>query len=121
MPRILIVDDDEHIAKALSIRLRANGYEVEQAFDGPDAVRRVASFRPDLVVMDVNMPAGGGVLAAERIAEQSDCPVIFVTASTQPEIRASVEGVGAAGLFEKPLDTARFLEHVRATLDRSRA
>ena len=117
MSRVLIVDDDEHIAKALSIRLRASGYEIRVASDGAEAVAMVDEFAPDLVVMDINMPAGGGLLAAERIAETSGTPVVFVTASKRPELGEDVARVGGAGLFEKPLDTPRFLAHVRATLD----
>jgi DNA-binding response OmpR family regulator len=111
--RILIVDDDEHITKALCVRLRAHGYEVARAFDGLQAVEQAVAFEPHLIVMDVNMPAGGGVRAAARIGELMDTPVIFITASKQAEIRAEVESVGAADLIEKPLDTAHFLARVR--------
>lgn len=102
--RILIVEDDPHIAKALAIRLEAWGYE---AMVAPDAVLGLSSAvknQPDLALLDISLPAGSGFTVADRIQQLLPCetPFIFVTASKQPGLREKARLLGAAGFFEKP-------------------
>lgn len=122
MKKILVVDDDKKISKALAIRLKANGYEVHAAFDGLQAVSAARSFRPDLIVMDINMPAGGGLSAAERIGdlvETAGTPVIFITASKKDHHRIHARSLGATGFFEKPYDSEDLLSAIGDALDQA--
>jgi len=102
--RILIVEDDPNIAKALAIRIEAWGYE---AMVAPDAVLGLSSAvknQPDLALLDISLPAGNGFTVADRIQEllPNETPFIFVTASKQPGLREKARLLGAAGFFEKP-------------------
>lgn len=109
--KILIVEDDEKIAKALAIRLRTSGYDVTVA---PDAVLGLSSAlktKPDLTLLDICLPAGNGFTVADRIQEllPTASPFIFITASRQPDLRKKAKLLGAAAFFEKPYEPDELL------------
>jgi len=84
MPEILIVDDRQDLARNLAIRLKSLGYHTSLADDAVMALHAAVREAPDLIPMDVCMPAGGGLNAAEHVHDHptaSDIPVIFMTAS----------------------------------------
>jgi DNA-binding response OmpR family regulator len=116
--RILLVEDDEKIALGLEIRLKAAGYETLLAHDGLDAVNVAVKQRPDLVLLDISMPAGNGFTVAKRIqtAIPTPIPIIFLTASKRPEFRQQAEEIGAIGFFEKPFDAEELLTTISTTL-----
>jgi DNA-binding response OmpR family regulator len=112
MKKILIVDDDQKIALALVIRLRANGYTVSVAGDAIAAASQARTTKPDLILLDIALPGGNGFKLAEtflNMPETSDTPVIFITASHDPTLMQKVMDLGAIGLFEKPFDTEKLL------------
>ena len=114
--RVLIVEDDRVISLALGTRLRANGYEVLQAFDGLQGFMQATKHRPDVVLLDLSMPAGGGLSVASRMREMVDLastPIIFMTASKKPELAAAAKQYGAIGFLEKPFDAEAMLALVR--------
>jgi DNA-binding response OmpR family regulator len=118
--KILVVEDDKHIAWALTVRLKAAGYDVVTAPDAVLAVSMAVKHRPDLVVLDILMPGGNGFLVAERIQDLEamlGVPCIFITASKQPGLRDQARRLGAAGFFEKPYDAGALLATIRETLD----
>ena len=104
--RILIVEDDERIAKALAVRLTAAGYETRMAHDGLAGFRAAVVEKPDLVLLDISLAAGDGFTVAERIQHNipTPIPMIFLTASKRPEFRQKAQGLGAVGFFEKPFE-----------------
>jgi DNA-binding response OmpR family regulator len=117
--RILVVEDDKNIALALAVRLRAAGYDVVTAPDAVLAVSMALKHRPDLILLDILMPAGNGFLVAERIQDLEallGVPCIFLTASRQPGLRAQARRLGAAGFFEKPYEAGELLATIRETL-----
>ena len=117
--RILIIEDDHKIAFALSVRLGANGYPTWIARDGALGLGMAVSNRPDLVLMDIGLPAGDGFSLAERIKSHipADAPrFIFLTASKSPELRERAEKLGAAAFFEKPYEAEALLAAVKAAL-----
>ena len=118
MKKILIIDDDKHVADALGIRLRASGYGVLKAADGLEGLKLAAHHRPDLVVMDVWMPGGLGVLIAQRLKHigLGEVPVIFLTASKKQDVWEIAEEVGPAGFFEKPYDAKELLNSIALAL-----
>jgi DNA-binding response OmpR family regulator len=118
MKKILIVDDDEHIARALAVRLTVAGYHTFTAPDPAFAVMFVGMHRPDLVIMDICLPIMEGFGLAHRLngMHVGRIPVIFITASREPGLRESAMRMGAAGFFEKPYDADELLRAVRQAL-----
>ena len=112
MKKILIVEDDQKIAMALVIRLKANGYNASIAPDAIAGASQARVLKPDLILLDISLPGGDGFQLAEtflRMPETSGTPVIFITASKSPELLEKVMELGAIGLFEKPFDTEKLL------------
>jgi DNA-binding response OmpR family regulator len=117
--KILVVEDDKRIALALTVRLRAAGYDVITAPDAVLAVSMALKHHPDLMVLDILMPGGNGFVVAERIQDLEamlGIPCIFLTASKQPGLREQARRLGAAGFFEKPYDAGALLATIRKTL-----
>ena len=118
MTTILIVDDDKMIALALTARLKATGYEVQAAYDGMQAVSAAVKYEPDLIIMDINMPAGSGIAAAQRIQDlvaTTGTPIIFLTASQDPDIWREARQMGQA-VLSKPYDSDALMTLVADTL-----
>ena len=106
--RILAVDDETSTCEALAEMLSLWGHKVETAFDGTDALKKAAEFRPDVVLSDLAMPETDGLWLLRALKEDlPDCPVVFLTG--RGTIDAAVEAIreGAYDFIEKPLDTAR--------------
>ncbi|MFH0953734.1 MAG: response regulator transcription factor [Verrucomicrobiota bacterium] len=119
MKKILIVEDDQKIACALNVRLTANGYDVITAFDAMAGVSLVLKQAPDLVILDISIPAGSGFDVADRIRSlprMAGTPLVFITASRKPEFRARAEQLGAAGYIEKPFDDDELIAVIRRAL-----
>ncbi len=118
--RVLIVEDDERIAKALSVRLAAAGYETSMAHDGLSGFRAAVIQKPDVVLLDISLPAGDGFTVAERIQRNIPAPIpmIFLTASKRPAFREKAEGLGAVGFFEKPFAADALLRAVNKACGR---
>jgi DNA-binding response OmpR family regulator len=101
---ILVVEDDERLALAISLRMKAAGFETAVAVDAPSAVRCATQIEPDAVVLDISLPGGDGFLVAERIQAHTHKPtaIVFLTASKLPGLRERAKELGAAGFLEKP-------------------
>ena len=112
--KILIVEDDQNIAKALSIRLKSAGYQVTVAPDAMTAVATARKIQPDLALLDISLPAGSGFTVAEKVRELVviAIPIIFLTGSKQPGLRQQAQNLGAA-FFEKPYDADELLAAIR--------
>lgn len=118
MKTILIADDDKKIVAALALRLRFAGYNVITAQTGEAALRAVNGSHPDLVLMDIWMPAGTGLTVAESLrAGGCELPIIFMTASRKQGLWASAQEVGGSGFLEKPYDPVRLLKLVGQAVD----
>jgi DNA-binding response OmpR family regulator len=123
MKKILIVEDDQNIAKALAIRLKAAGYEITVSPDAMTAVAAAVKIQPDLALLDISVPAGNGFTVAEKIQElvATATPIIFLTASKQPGLRQKARELGAAGFFEKPYEAQELLTAIRRALGENEA
>jgi DNA-binding response OmpR family regulator len=122
--KILIVDDDPDIRQALRLRLRANRYETVNACDGYSAIAQAYKEHPNLIILDLGLPAGDGFVVLDRLREDdrlSAIPVVVLTArDPQSNERRALES-GAAAFFQKPADNAELLEVIRATLSQEGA
>ncbi len=115
--KVLLVDDEPDIRRIgeLSLR-RVGGWDVAMAANGADAVALVASFRPDVILLDVMMPSMDGpqtLAALRRVPEGADVPIIFVTAKVQRDEVARLLGLGAIGVVSKPFDPMTLPEEIR--------
>lgn len=115
MKKILIVEDDRNIARSLEVRLKSEGYEVAIACDAITGVNFALKLRPDLVLLDISLPAGSGFNVAERLQRllATMTPFIFLTASKQPGLREKAKELGAAGFLEKPYEGEELLTAIR--------
>ena len=115
MKRILIVEDDKNITKALGVRFGANGYEVAVAHDAMVATTTARHYKPDLILLDISLPYGDGFMLAERFSSThntSGVPIIFITASKKDGLREKAMDLGASDFFEKPFDSSKLLNTV---------
>ncbi len=120
MKKILIVEDDKDIAMALTIRLKSVGYDVKVAFDATTGLMAARKEKPDLMLLDVQMPAGGGFSIAERaqnLAGTVGTPIIFMTASSEAGLCARAEALGATAFLQKPVESEQLLHYISAAID----
>ncbi len=117
-PHIIVVEDEEHLAKGIQYNLCAEGYRVTTFGDGPSALRFLEA-RPgdvDLVVLDLMLPGMSGYAVCEAIRAERDTPVLILSARTLAEDRARGFDVGANQYLTKPFDLEEFLSRVRNLL-----
>jgi DNA-binding response OmpR family regulator len=117
--KILIVDDDPDLRRALKLRLRANHYDTVQAGDGYAAIAVAQKERPSLIILDLGLPAGDGYVVLERLQSSdalSDIPVIVLTARDSQSSEKKTLMAGATAFFQKPADNHELMEVIRATL-----
>ncbi|WP_280365301.1 response regulator transcription factor [Nocardia wallacei] len=116
--RILVVDDEITIAESVAARLRAEGFTVETAHDGPGAVAAAETLEPDLVVLDVMLPGFDGLEVCRRIQAARPVPVLMLTARADETDQLIGLGVGAAGYLTKPVSLRVLTARVHALLRR---
>ena len=117
--KILIADDDESLVKVLTSRLRQHGYDVIHAFDAIQAMSMAMSRNPDLIILDIKMPAGTGKGALEKLknsATTSPIPVIVITGYSDENLRKFADEKGAVDFFEKPFEVEVLLESIGRVL-----
>lgn len=118
--RVLVVEDDGPIRSSLDVALHGEGYEVTAL---PDATRLhdvVETFRPDLAILDVHLPAGpNGFGAARQLRAESDLPILFLTAADGIDDRLSGFDAGGDDYLVKPFSMAELLARVHALLKRA--
>jgi two-component system KDP operon response regulator KdpE len=117
--RILVVDDEPQILRAVERALRARGYDVVTAGDGRAAVAEVAEGEPDLVVLDLNLPHMDGLTACREIRRDSKVPILVLSVRESEEDKVAALDLGADDYLTKPFGTAELLARVRALLRRS--
>ena len=118
--KILVVEDNELNLKLFCDLLRAHGYEAEPVRDGREAVERARAFRPDLIVMDIQMPHISGLELIEQIkadAELRPIPIMAVTAYAAKGDEERIRDAGAEGYVSKPISVLKFVEAVRGLLE----
>lgn len=119
--KILVVDDEQDVAKALKVRLKANGYSVVLASDSVQAFIMANKERPDLIILDIMIPGGGGFVVAERLKQSQAThriPIIFLTGIPGGEEKASK--LGASGYVMKPYHPDELMETIHRALERVR-
>jgi two-component system, OmpR family, KDP operon response regulator KdpE len=116
--RILVVDDEPQIRRALKTALAGHGYEVEVAENGEEALTRLPSWQPDALVLDLVMPDVDGIEVLRQTRTWSDLPVIVLSARGQERDKVQALDLGADDYLTKPFGMDELLARVRAILRR---
>jgi two-component system OmpR family response regulator len=120
--RVLVVDDETNITDLVATALRYEGFAVEAANGGNDALRATESFRPDLILLDVMMPDRDGFQVAERLRNDGyEVPIIFLTARDATDDKVRGLALGGDDYITKPFSLEELVARVRAVLRRSGA
>ena len=114
--KILIVEDDRHIVTLVSYILGREGYQVQVARDGVEGLDIARDFRPDLVVLDLNMPRMDGVEMCRRLKAEQNPVVIFLTVHTERTAMARGYRAGADDYMVKPFELEELVQRVKTLL-----
>ena len=117
--KIMIVHDDPDLRQALRLRLRANNYDTVNAVDGYSALALAYKEHPDLIILDLGLPAGDGFVVLKRLQKDdklSTIPVIVLTARDPQSSERRALQAGASAFFQTPVDNAQLLDVIRASL-----
>ena len=119
MTRVLVVDDEPQIRRALVINLRARGYEVDQAASGEEALSRAAARVPDAVILDLGLPGIDGVEVIRGLRGWSRMPVVVLSVRDQERDKVAALDAGADDYVTKPFGMNELLARLRAALRRA--
>jgi two-component system KDP operon response regulator KdpE len=117
--RVLIVDDEPQILRALAINLKALGYEIDAAQSGEEALQRAAARRPDAVILDLGLPGIDGVDVIRGLRGWSDVPIIVLTVREAERDKIQALDAGADDYVTKPFGMGELLARLRAALRRA--
>jgi CheY-like chemotaxis protein len=119
MKTVLLIDDDNIFLLTIGVRLKSMGYTVCTAKDAASAISVVRKANPDVIVLDVSLPAGDGFLVAERLQTliaSAATPIIFVTASEKPGLRERAMKRGAVAFLAKPFEATTLADAIESAL-----
>jgi CheY-like chemotaxis protein len=123
--KILVVDDNTVVIKTITAKLAGAGYQVIAAVDGTEAVTLARKESPDLILLDISLPADVGTVSwdgfklmewFQRLDAARRIPVIVITGSEDPKTKERATAAGAVAFFQKPVEHDYLLKVVRATL-----
>jgi two-component system KDP operon response regulator KdpE len=115
---ILVVDDEPQIRRVLRSTLSTHGYVITEAKTGEDALESMRKERPDLILLDMNMPGMGGIEACRQIRRTSDAPIIMLTVRNAERDKVAALDAGADDYVVKPFGIEELLARIRAALRR---
>ncbi len=116
--RILVVDDEPQIRRTMRTTLTGAGYEVADARSGEEALEKLREFRPDLVLLDINMPGMGGLAACRALRSDSPVAIIMLTVRDSEATKVEALDAGADDYVTKPFGMPELLARIRASLRR---
>ena len=119
MKTVLLIDDDNTVLLTLGVRLKSMGYTVCTAKDAANAISAVRKNNPDVVVLDISLPAGNGFLVAQRLQNMigaAATPLIFITASEDAALRERAMKLGAMAFLKKPFDATTLADAIESAL-----
>ncbi len=119
MSRVLVVDDEQNICELLKIYLVKDGYTVESAGDGEEAVQKFASFGPDLILLDIMLPKKDGWQVCREIRQSSNVPIIMLSAKGETFDKVLGLELGADDYVTKPFDAKEVMARVKTVLRRA--
>ena len=114
--KILIVDDDNNIAELIALYLTKECFETKIVNDGEEALKEFASFRPDLIILDLMLPGTDGFEVCRRVREQKNVPILMVSAKKDDIDKIRGLGLGADDYMTKPFSPSELVARVKAHL-----
>jgi len=116
--RILVVDDEPQIRRVMRTALTGAGYEVDDAKTGEEALVKLREYRPDLILLDINMPGMGGLAACRAIRVDPNVAIVMLTVHNTEAAKVEALDAGADDFVTKPFSTPELLARIRAVLRR---
>jgi two-component system KDP operon response regulator KdpE len=116
MAKVLVVDDDRSLQRALRLGLQSEGHEVISALDGESGLSQTAMVRPDVVVLDIGLPDIDGLSVCKRIREWSDVPIIILSATGAENRKVAALDGGANDYVTKPFSMAELEARIRVVV-----
>lgn len=116
---ILVVDDEKTLVKALSFNLEKEGFRVEKAYDGEEALQKAFDLKPDIIVLDLMLPEIDGFEVCRRIRKKLETPIIMLTARTDDIDKVLGLELGADDYLTKPFNSRELVARIKAILRRS--
>jgi two-component system KDP operon response regulator KdpE len=117
--KILVVDDEPQIRRMMRATLTSSGYQVDEAKTGEEALEKLRSYQPDLVLLDLNMPGMGGLEACRTMRDGSDVPIIILTVRNAEKEKVDALDAGADDYVSKPFGMQELMARIRAALRRA--
>ena len=117
--KILLIDDEPELIKAVEIRLKSTGYEVVVAYDGRTGIDKAIEIKPDLILLDLIMPIMDGYVVANELKDNPETkhiPIIILTASQREDLKSRCRELGVASFIMKPFETSDLLNMVNKIL-----
>jgi two-component system KDP operon response regulator KdpE len=114
--KVLVVDDEPAIQRALTAALKARGYRVVVAGDGQTALERIAGTAPDVVILDLGLPDLDGIEVCRRVRRWSEVPIVVLTAEVADDVKVRALDEGADDYVTKPFSTPELLARLRVAL-----
>ena len=117
--KILVIDDEPELTKAVEIRLKSIGYEVALSYDGRTGIDKAKEIKPDLILLDLIMPIMDGYVVAKKLKDDPETkhiPIIILTASQREDLKTRCRELGVASFIMKPFETSDLLMVVKAIL-----
>ena len=118
MPKILVVDDERPIAEIIKYNLQKEGFEVQTAYDGEEAIKMVHKMNPELIILDIMLPKKNGFDVLKEIRVQYVMPVIMLTAKEEENDKITGLDLGADDYIVKPFSNKELVARVNANLRR---
>ena len=118
MAKILVVDDEQNICELLTLYLVKEGYTVETAGDGEEALRKFSSFNPDLILLDIMLPKKDGWQVCREIRQTSNVPIIMLSAKGETFDKVLGLELGADDYVTKPFDSKEVMARIKTVLRR---
>src|SRR6185369_10167597 len=116
--RILVIDDEPQIRRIMRTTLITAGYEVDDAKTAEEGLLKVREFRPDLVLLDINLPGMGGLAACRELRTDQNVAIIMLTVHNTEAAKVEALDAGADDFVAKPFSTPELLARIRAALRR---
>tara|TARA_R110000744_G_scaffold220188_1_gene339031 strand:- start:1578 stop:1952 length:375 start_codon:yes stop_codon:yes gene_type:complete len=118
--KILVIDDEWAISKALCVRLSRCGFEMSSASNGPSGLKIAAEFFPDAILLDLRMPDMDGFEVFRRLRSDDQLkhiPVIFLSANVQDTAKQEAKAMGAAGFYSKPYQNEQLVSALNEAIE----
>lgn len=116
--KILIIEDEEDLANILGDYLTMEGYETRLSYNGENGLKQFKEYRPDLIILDIMLPVLDGIEVCKRVREESDVPILILSAKSGEMDKVISLGIGADDYVTKPFSASELIARVKAHLRR---